>query len=252
MSLQIIASNEPRNPVFPKDSPYLQVSEFFCDTIQGEGVYTGHPAAFLRLQGCTLECSFCDSIKVWKKGNPYTYNELYEKMEAVDLIRKFKEGQHLVITGGSPLLQQYRVEEFIRGFIERYGFKPFIELENEAVLDPIVGLIYYVDCWNNSPKLESSGNKRNGFNPTIIHNMSNLPNNWFKFVVGSIEDWYEIERGFLKTDLILRNQIILMPLGGNYSELIKNRQLVVDISIKNNVRYSTREHVILWNLQTGV
>jgi len=173
-------------------------------------------------------------------------------MEAVDLPRKFKDGQHLVITGGSPLLQQYRVEEFIRGFIERYGFKPFIELENEAVLDPIIGLVMYVDCWNNSPKLESSGNKRNGFNPKIIHNMSNLPNSWFKFVVGSLEDWYEIETKFLKSNLILKEQVILMPLGKDYTELLKNRQLVVDIAIKNNVRYSTREHVILWNLQTGV
>ena len=65
-------------------------------------------------------------------------------------------------------------------------------------------------------------------------------------------DWQEIKRDFLDTGLIQKNQIILMPLGATREELLQNRQRVVDIAVRENVRYSTREHVILWDKKTGV
>lgn len=52
-------------PAFPKEKrnvdsdKYLNVSECFSNTIQGEGKYIGYPSIFLRLQGCTLNCHFC-------------------------------------------------------------------------------------------------------------------------------------------------------------------------------------------------
>ena len=44
----------------------------------------------------------------------------------------------------------------------------------------------------------------------------------------------------------------LMPQGTNLEELQWNRHLVVEIAIKNNVRYSSREHVVLWDTEVGV
>ena len=84
----------------------LKVSEFFSLTIQGEGVSTGVPAAFLRLTDCTLNCVFCDSSSVWKYGNLYSFDELFEMMEESGLVEQLRGGVHLVLTGGSPLRQQ--------------------------------------------------------------------------------------------------------------------------------------------------
>jgi len=249
------------NPTFEKeldmDNDYvghLEVSEFFCDTIQGEN-FVGFPSAFLRLQHCTLNCVWCDSQEVWKFGNPYSFAELFKLMEdpEFDLIWKLREGQHLVLTGGSPLKQQMELIKFIEAFIDRYSFKPFIEIENECTLMPSPFLAQYIDCWNNSPKLSNSGNPmRSQHIPRIIERVSKLKNSWFKFVVSSQKDWEEIETLFLSTRLIHKKQVVLMPLGETREEIEKNREIVLDIAINNNVRYTTREHVIIWDKKTGV
>lgn len=242
------------NPIIERDfvdskTDVLRVSEFFYDTIQGEGVNIGYPAAFLRLQGCTLDCSYCDTKAIWKHGNLYTFGELFYLME-VRLIDKLREGQHLVLTGGSPLMQQNNLIDFIKNFIEKYSFKPYIEIENECVLRPTWELFQLIDCWNNSPKLPSSGNPV--LNKNLIKILSALDNSWFKFVITCESDWDEIQMRFLKPKIIKKSQVILMPEGANLQELEQNRQLVVDIAIKNNVRYCTREHVVLYGNQTGI
>lgn len=249
----IIASNPEFQRETPESTPYLNVSEFFYDTIQGEGINLGQPAAFLRLQGCTQNCVWCDSKEVWRFGNPYTINELFELMEQTDLIEQLEKGQHLVLTGGSPLRQQDNVLKFIEAFIDKYDFLPYIEIENESVLMPKPELTNYVSCWNNSPKLKSSGNPdKSRYRPEVLEFLSSLSNSWFKFVTSKEEDWQEIKRDFIDTGLIRKEQIILMPLGATREELFANREYVVDLSIREGVRYCTREHVVLWDKKTGV
>lgn len=251
MSQILIKSKPSRKRIISEnENLFLRVSEFFCDTIQGEGIYVGQPAAFLRLQGCTLRCSYCDTTSIWREGNPYIFVELFQLMEKFDLPAKFRAGQHLVLTGGSPLLQQHKIMLFVEKFKEIYKFKPFIEIENECVIDPQIGIVDIVDCWNNSPKLSSSGNPMN--NSNRIKALSNLENSWFKFVVGSIEDWEEIQETYLDTNLINKSQIILMPMGADLRGLWQNRDLVVSITIKNNVRYITREHIVLWGSRASM
>jgi len=235
------------------EGDYLKVSEFFCDSIQGEGATIGTPAAFLRLQGCTLSCQWCDTKSVWRTGGEYTFDELFELMIQVDLIKKLRDGQHLIITGGSPLLQQVELIEFFEQFKGLYDFLPFIELENECVKYPMEQLIRIVSVWNNSPKLMNSGMSwKVRYKPEIISFMSELHNSWFKFVVSTPEDWEEIKNDFLEREIVRRDQIILMPEGSTRMELEKNREFVVNMAIENNVRYCTREHIILWNNKTGV
>lgn len=245
------------NPGFQKEMPEGQdiifVSEMFSDTIQGEGINIGVPATFLRVMGCTLSCGFCDSESVWKFGNPYSIREIIALWEDADLPKKFFEGQHLVLTGGSPLKQQFELVRLIEVFIFKYGFKPYIEIENESVLPAHSSLIQYVDCWNNSPKLESSGNtKRAQYKPEILKALSNLKNSWFKFVVTDDQDWDEIQRDFLDTDLIRRDQVILMPEGATREALMNTRELTVSLAIKYGVRFSEREHIVVWDKKTGV
>ena len=254
------------NPLIPKDFVEddglgLFVSEFFYNAIQGEGINTGQPAAFLRLQGCSLDCSYCDTKKIRDKGNLYSYTELFDMIDKMDrenvfdpsLLTQLEKGQHLVITGGSPLMQQERVIGFLQTFINNFGFKPYIEIENECTIMPDTYLIQLVDCWNNSPKLKNSGNPYHQRHKAgVLRMLSCLKNSWFKFVISSpTMDWDQIETDYLAPGLILKEQIILMPQGRTRKEIIKNSPAVVDLAVEKNVRFSLRDHIVLWNGKTG-
>jgi len=245
------------NSTYFRDNFYdyesLAVSEMFGDTLQGEGIWAGHSATFLRLQGCTLDCVWCDTAEVWRKGNRYTFADLCALLRISGLVEKLKEGQHLVLTGGSPLKQQAQLIGFIQYFINIFGFKPYIEVENETVLMPDPVFAEYVDCWNNSPKLSNSGMKeRARYKPEVIKATAQLPNSWFKFVVRDYLDWAEIQIHFIDTGLITKDQVILMPCGQTQEELALSRPLVADIASDKGVLFSDRLHVTIWNHKTGV
>ena len=252
MPKTLIASN----PNFKKDRPkhdkFLNVAELFTDTIQGEN-FAGIPSSFLRLQGCTLECIWCDTLEVWRYGNPYSFDEIFDLFEQNGAIESFKNGQHLILTGGSPLKQQIQLVEFIKEFNVKYGFQPYIEIENEVVLQPIKDIVNIVDCWNNSPKLANSGMKEKArYKPDIIKYTASIPNSYFKFVVSSDNDWDEIKRDFLDTNLIHRHQIVLMPEGQTREELQQHYEAVVNIAVREKIRMCDRMHVTIWNKKTGV
>ena len=190
---------------------------------------------------------------MWRKGNPYSFDELIQMIDNTMLADKLSTGQHLILTGGSPLLQQGKLVKFITKFISYFGFKPFIEIENECVLLPDDDLVDLIDCWNNSPKLDNSGNsKHERYDTFVIKATSALKNSWFKFVISDPSDWEEIEEEFLIPELIRRDQVILMPEGGNRATLQSNMEKVVELAIRENVIYRSREHIVLWDRNTGV
>ena len=103
----------------------ISINEIFGPTIQGEGVWTGCPAIFVRLNGCNLRCVFaggsiCDT--------PYTshHAERVEPVEISEAIREIEEKMKgntitdLVITGGEPLLQKEALGELLREFKNRH------------------------------------------------------------------------------------------------------------------------------------
>jgi 7-carboxy-7-deazaguanine synthase len=245
-----------QNPKFDKKvdgDDKLAIAEMFCDTLQGEGINAGVTATFMRLQGCTLQCVWCDTLSVWPNGNEYSFQEIFDLFESVGLIHRLKNGQHLILTGGSPMKQQDRLERFITAFFNKYEFKPYIEVENESVLMPTMKFQTMVNCWNNSPKLTNSGMKlRARYKPLILSKLSSLKNSWFKFVVSSREDWEEIQMDFLDAGIIRKDQVIVMPEGCTREELSQTREIAADIAIEHGVRYSDRVHVVLWNKKTGV
>jgi len=229
----------------------LGIAEMFSDTLQGEGTHTGVPATFIRLQGCTLKCKWCDTIDVWPHGNEYSFEEIFKLFDSINLSERLKEGQHLVFTGGSPLKQQDRLYAFVQDFIGRYGFKPYIEIENEGVILAEEKFIKLVDCWNNSPKLANSGMKEKArLKPEVIKQLNGFENSWFKFVISDESDWEEIEKDFLP--LIDKEKVILMPEGITQEELNPRREFVAGMAIKHGVRFSDRLHVTIWNKKTGV
>jgi organic radical activating enzyme len=231
----------------------LAISEMFSDTIQGEGPHAGVISTFMRLQGCTLKCVWCDTIDVWPEGNEYSFDEIFELFESIGLIDRFKSGQHLILTGGSPLKQEKECIAFLKAFISKYGFKPYVEVENEAVLMPSPDFVDLVDWWNNSPKLDNSGMKeRVRIKPLTLAYMGTLPNSIFKFVVNSEEDWKEIHETFIQPGFITKDKIVIMPEGQTQEELSKTREIAADLAIKEGVRFTDRLHVTIWNKKTGV
>ena len=237
----------------PETVPFLRIAEFFSGTIQGEGMTVGIPSAFLRLQGCTLNCSFCDTQEVWKIGNPYTFEEIVDLMLHHKLIEQFKGGLHLVVTGGSPLNQQDALILFFNYFNYRFGFVPIIEIENECTILPKKDLINLVTYWNNSPKLCSSGNVWLArYKPHVIKALAELTNSTFKFVIVNEQDWREVSDDYIKAGLIKRSQIILMPQGSSRDELAANKEFVLELAVNEQVRYTPRLHIEYWDKKVGI
>lgn len=92
-----------KNPVRQeeyRDDHKLQVNSVFY-TIQGEGPFAGVPAVFIRLAGCNLRCSFCDTV--WDDEHD-PYMSVDEIMRMVDRVRP-PSCTLFVLTGGEPLRQ---------------------------------------------------------------------------------------------------------------------------------------------------
>jgi 7-carboxy-7-deazaguanine synthase len=81
--------------------PTLKVAEIFS-SIQGEGLRQGEPTLFVRLSGCNLECSFCDTKYAWRKGKDYSTVQILEEIKKQ---RRRFPAKWVCLTGGEPLLQ---------------------------------------------------------------------------------------------------------------------------------------------------
>lgn len=231
----------------------LHIAECFGNTVQGEGISAGVPSIFLRMQNCTLNCTWCDTTEVWRRGNPYSVEELLSIWKFYNIDQDLRSKHHLVITGGSPLLQQQGLTKLFKGFVDSLSFTPFIEVENECVRMPDSYFLSYISQWNNSPKLSNSGMKKSiRYKPDIIKFMSGIYNSYFKFVISEESDWDEIEKDFLMPDLIKKEQIILMPEGSSREELRKAYTHVLDLCCKHGVRMSDRLQVTVFDKVVGV
>lgn len=232
----------------------LNVSEFFFDTIQGEGLNVGCPAAFLRLAGCPVDCKFCDTAAVWKTSQKVRIKWLIDQMKKTGLAKKLNESNMiLVITGGSPLLQQKSLTDFFKTYETIFQHKPYVEVENECSFIPESEIMRYVSWWNNSPKLSNAEVPvERRYKPEVLKIMSKLGNCIWKFVVRDEQDIEEIRRDFLKPFNIPAFRVCLMPMGANQEEYFSNRENVVRLAIENGFRYSPREHIAIWDKKTGI
>jgi 7-carboxy-7-deazaguanine synthase len=158
----------------------LKVNEIFY-SIQGESSYAGLPCVFIRLSGCNLRCSYCDT--------QYAYDEGCE-MELEDVLEK--AGNYncrlIEITGGEPLLQK-ETPELIRRLLDS-GCK--VLLETNGSLD--VSLIDERCIRIMDVKCPSSGmHERND-----LENLKRIGNrDELKFVIADRTD-YEYARDILE------------------------------------------------------
>jgi 7-carboxy-7-deazaguanine synthase len=233
----------------------LKISEHFY-SLQGEGKTMGVPSVFLRLTACNLLCDHkwtCDTIEVWTKGEDYTYDEVLDIFEKKGYQEKLFNGAHLVVTGGEPLIQQKQLIEFLEAYHERFFYLPYIEIETNGTKIPIKELNRHVNLYNVSPKLSNAGmSEKRRVVPEAIKEFNLIENSIFKFVVEDKEDWKELKKVYLTPFHIRKEKIYLMPAADDLKMLQKNSLYVSDLCKKQNLNYSSRLQIEIWNQTTGV
>jgi 7-carboxy-7-deazaguanine synthase len=80
------------------DLPRLKITEIFY-SLQGEALNVGLPTVFIRLTGCPLRCSYCDTAYAFSGG------EWMDIEAIIDELRQYKTS-HVTVTGGEPLAQK--------------------------------------------------------------------------------------------------------------------------------------------------
>jgi len=129
-------------------SQSLLVNEIFR-SIQGEGKYAGWPCVFVRLTGCNLRCSYCDTAYAFSEGRKYTVREVVSQVSS--LTSAYAPGPAPLplaeVTGGEPLLQPASLT-LMRALCDR-GFTVALETNGSldiAPVDPRVHIIMDIKC----------------------------------------------------------------------------------------------------------
>lgn len=170
-------------PPYVYDSPIilmgfngLLVSEIFY-SLQGESSLSGLPFVFIRLSGCNLRCTYCDTSYSFKGGNTYSIKEVLEKIHHYPT-------PHVLITGGEPLLQR-QTPALIEALIQS-NRRVSIETHGEVSLGKIPASLRSTTRIIMDIKTPASGMSRGGF----IQNFKFLKStDEIKLVIASKEDY---------------------------------------------------------------
>lgn len=219
-------------------------------SIQGEGVYAGRPAVFLRLALCNLACVWCDTRYTWDWEEHDQRKEVVAISvdEAGEEMRRFN-CRNLVVTGGEPLVQQKELVPLLER-LKASGFR--IEVETNGTIVPGKKLLGLVDHWSVSPKLENSGNTMPAReNPKAYHLFRDLPSSHFKYVLEKPEDLAEI-RSLSERYELSSDRIVLMPQAQDRDAILDRSRWLVDICKREGFLFSTRLQVLIWGNRRGV
>src|SRR5690348_17152700 len=117
----------------------MQITEIY-KSIQGESTHAGLPCVFVRLTGCNLRCSWCDSEYTFTGGHRRTVEEVLQEVE-----RLSPDGGLVEITGGEPMLQEREVVPLMQGLLDE-GYTVLLETSGERPLIRVPhGVIKIVD-----------------------------------------------------------------------------------------------------------
>ena len=279
----------------------LKVAELFY-SIQGEGRYMGVPSVFLRTFGCNFKCegfgmpkgelsdernvialkvddirsynslplvsTGCDSYASWdprfKHLSPVLSTDSIANTIMDMLPHKRWEDEHLVITGGEPLLGWQRAYPEL---LENPNMQALAELTFETngtqKLDPafyeymmmewVMERGYETLTFSVSPKLSVSGEKwGEAICPDVVAEYSSLGYTYLKFVVASQDDIDEAQQAvdeYRKAGFV--GPVYVMPVGGVESVYNMNSRNVAEFAIKKGWRYSDRLQVPLFKNEWG-
>lgn len=274
----------------------LKVSELFY-SIQGEGKYQGVPSVFLRTFGCNFTCggfgmpkgqisnernevsiskisnykelplvsTGCDSYASWdprfKHLSPIV--DIEDIVSSIMKMLPYKEwrDEHLVITGGEPLLGWQRSYPELL-FHNKMGGLTEITFETNgtqkltpefkaALLD--WNLVGREITFSVSPKLSVSGEKwEDAIKPKVVDEYQEVGYVYLKFVIANEEDAAEAEQAvkeYRKEGF--NGPVYLMPVGGVESVYSLNNKKVAELAMKMGYRYSDRLQVPLFKNEWG-
>lgn len=175
----------------------MKVSEIFA-SIQGESTYAGVPCTFIRLTGCNLRCSYCDTAYAYDKGTELKEEEIIDKAKNFGL-------KTVEITGGEPLLQ-----EGVPGLIKRLlddNYEVLVETNGSrdiSIIDKRAVIIM---------DIKTPGSNMAG--EMMLSTLEYLkPEDELKFVITSRED-YVWATNFIKDyALLLKCKVLFAPAFG--------------------------------------
>ena len=283
----------------------IKVSELFY-SIQGEGRYMGVPSVFLRTFGCNFTCdgfgmpkgekskerdnvaaevekytsyktlplvsTGCDSYASWdvrfKHLSPVVdTNGLADSI--VDLLpNKRWEDEHLVITGGEPLLGWQRAYPALLSHEKMRGLKE-LTFETNGTQELSKDFRHFLLDWTLSPehgrrgydkltfsvsaKLSVSGEKwEDAIKPDVVVSYEDIGYTYLKFVVATPQDVTEAQHAveeYRKAGF--KGPVYIMPVGGVESVYALNNKNVAIMAMKNGWRYSDRLQVPLFKNEWG-
>lgn len=209
----------------------LRISEIFF-SLQGESSRIGLPTVFVRLTGCPLRCSYCDSAHAFTGGNAMSVAEV--------LTTVAQYGAHYVtVTGGEPLAQKACLV-LLRALCDA-GYA--VSLETSGALD-VSGVdarvLKVVD-------IKTPGSREVGKN--LWSNLAHLaPTDEIKFVLADEVDYQWAKQVLLEHGLSQRCAVLFSPV----QDLLASRDLAEWIlRDRLPVRMQVQLHKILWGNEVG-
>ncbi|KLV04819.1 pyrroloquinoline quinone biosynthesis protein [Photobacterium aquae] len=217
-----------------------KINEVF-ETIQGEGVFTGMPAIFVRLQICPVGCSWCDTKQTWsaepqdqttietvmaKRGDSPLWCEL-DADGVVKLLQDQKyTAKHVVITGGEPCIYDLIP---LTTALENAGFHCQIETSGTSEI------LATADTWVTvSPKINMKGKL-----PVLASALARADE--IKHPVGTEKDIEQLDALLAGKTLKPKVNIALQPI----SQKPRATELCIETCIKRNWRLSIQTHKYL-------
>ena len=204
----------------------LMVNEIF-KSIQGESSFTGRPCIFIRLTGCNLRCTWCDTEYAFYEGKSKSVQDIMDTIEPL--------GIPLVeITGGEPLLQD-GVYDLMNALLEK-NYQVLVETGGGVSVDKVprhVIKILDVKCPGSG---EASKN--------LWDNLGHVnPEDEVKFVLADRAD-YEWSREILNRFKIAKKvQVLFSPV---YDRLDLKELAAWILEDNLPVRVQTQLHKVIW------
>jgi 7-carboxy-7-deazaguanine synthase len=286
----------------------LKIAELFY-SIQGEGRYMGVPSVFLRTFGCNFKCAGFGMPKGQLSAEVEDIAEvahMYNKYEELPLVStgcdsyaswdpRFKDlspmltsdaiadrimeiipfgewnDEHLVITGGEPLLGWQRAYPDLLDHKKMKGLKE-LTFETNGTQELTKDFRHYLLDWTLNPrgtvkgrrgydaltfsvsaKLSNSGEKREeAIRPDIVCDYEQVGYTYLKFVVATEADAQEaiMTAGIYRAHGF-KGPIYLMPVGGVESVYALNNRRVAELAMNAGLRYSDRLQVPLFKNEWG-
>jgi 7-carboxy-7-deazaguanine synthase len=224
----------------------MQITEIY-KSLQGESTYAGLPCVFVRLTGCNLRCTWCDSEYTFFGGRKMSMEEVLT--EALQL----SPGGGLVeITGGEPMLQERELVPLMQRLLE-HGYTVLLETSGERPLERVpAAVVKIVDV-----KCPDSG-EGDTFRRETLEVLTDRDE--IKFVLSSRVD-YEFARDFVVRHRLATkvNAVLFSPAFGkeasgarNSSHCLLDPQELAEWMIADNVpaRLGLQMHKFIWDPAT--